>query len=102
MPQAYGNGGFTFSFPSTDGVHYLAKPQGTPLGGAISITYSIDASPGAVFDYRTAADNTCGPGFPGTVTAYLHVAKRQRVAERVRPVVWRWLYAQELKSPAAS
>ena len=74
VPQAYGNGGFTFSFPSTDGVHYLAKPQGTPLGGAISITYSIDASPGAVFDYRTAADNTCGPGFPGTVTPYVHAA----------------------------
>ena len=45
-PNPYGDG-FTFIFPATDGVHYLCA-AGNPLWRAISITYSIDASPGAV------------------------------------------------------
>ena len=50
-----------------------------------------------MFDYRTAADNTCGPGFPGTVTPYLHVANDSAMQSEFG----RWFgigYTQELKS----
>jgi hypothetical protein len=59
----------TFDFPAVDGAHYLVKPCG-PLAGVISITYRIETAGAPVFDYRTNPDNTCGPGFPGTVTLY--------------------------------
>ena len=95
VPNAYGNGGFSFLFPAFDGVHYLVKPQAGTLSGVIAITYSIDAPPSAIFDYRTNADNTCGPGFPGTVTPYFHMANDGAMANEFG----RWFgqgYKQEL------
>ena len=96
VPNPYGNGAFSFSFPAVDGVHYLVKPHSGPLSQSISMTYSIAASPDAVFDYRTNPDNTCGPGFPGTVTAYFHMASDSAMQNEFG----RWFYTdrQELKT----
>jgi len=69
MPVTIGD---TFDFPATDGVHYLVKPRG-PLAGAISVTYKIETTGAPVFDYRTNIGNTCGDGFPGTVTLYFQM-----------------------------
>lgn len=80
-PSLYGGTGFRFTFPATDGVHYLVKPQVGSLSHSISVSYAIDVSPDAVFDYRTNPNNTCGPGFPGHTMPYFHKANDPQMTD---------------------
>ena len=52
---------FSFDFPLAPGsVGYISKPAAGAAKGAVQASFSIAMSGGAVFDFRTAADNTCG------------------------------------------
>ena len=43
--KAYGEHGFTFEFPKTDGVHYITKESGAlKIGQTITVAYSVSGS----------------------------------------------------------
>jgi len=51
---------FSFDFPLAPGlVGYVSKQATGAAKGAVRASFSIATSGDAVFDYRTAADNTC-------------------------------------------
>ena len=66
-----------FVFPTVSpGVNYLTRPvSGLPVGlSLVSIAYTITATGAPIFNYRTNRNNTCGPGFPGTVRLFIQRA----------------------------
>ena len=69
-PSPSTTGKWQFTFPAVDGVHYLVtgvnKLSGTTLTFAAEVNVS---NPNVVFDYHTAADNTCPS--PASVTPYM-------------------------------
>jgi hypothetical protein len=51
---------FSFDFPRAPGsVHYITKPATIAAKGAVQASFSITTRGDAVFDYHTAANNTC-------------------------------------------
>lgn len=85
MPVNVSGAGFWFDFPQDCPIdptlgykpcsaNYVVKGWSGPIfeGRTFSMNYTIAASDGAVvFRYDTNPNNTCGPGFPGTVRFYL-------------------------------
>lgn len=83
-----------FTFPSTDGVHYLVKNHSGSLSSGLELTFRIDASPDAVFDFHTNPNNTGDK--PSSVSLYF-----QRVGDNLSYPFYRWYainLSQELKN----
>lgn len=72
-PTASPNGGWYFDFPSADGVHYVLMPVSGYAAATMSISLTIETWGDPLFDWRTAANNTCGtpPSTPATVKLFL-------------------------------
>ncbi len=64
--------GWHFDFPSRDGVHYLVTGSNGLVPGAqtVALEYEITTTGTPVFDFRTAADNTCVSP-PANVSFYM-------------------------------
>jgi hypothetical protein len=61
---------FSFDFPRSPGsVNYVTKPETLAAGVAASATFTITTAGDPVFDYHTAANNTCDS--PATVRLFL-------------------------------
>lgn len=76
-----------FTFPTAPyGINYLTRAINgiaTP-GKGISMTFTVSAPAGAVFDYRTNPNNTCGKGYPGTVRLFIDRAGDDGQAQHYR------------------
>jgi hypothetical protein len=76
-----------FTFPAASpGINYLTRPINgiaTP-GKGISLTFTVAAPVGAVFDWRTNPNNTCNPGTPGTVRLFIDRAGDNGTAQQYR------------------
>ena len=68
--DAAGRSYFTFGTVPSPAVNYLTRPVDN-VSGSISMSYTITTTGAPVFDYRTNPNNTCGPGFPGTVRLFI-------------------------------
>jgi hypothetical protein len=68
--------GNSFTIPTTaPGVGYVTKSvSGLPASGTVTLSYSVAVTGSPVFDYRTATNNTCGTGSPGTVRLFIQRA----------------------------
>ena len=61
---------FSFNFPRSPGsVHYITKPVTPAASGAARAAFTITTTGDPVFDYRTAADNSCDA--PAAVRLFL-------------------------------
>jgi hypothetical protein len=61
---------FSFNFPLSPGsVHYITKPVTLAASGAARATFTITTTGDPVFDYHTAADNSCDA--PAAVRLFL-------------------------------
>ncbi len=61
---------FSFDFPLAPGsVHYITKPATAAAKGAVQASFSIATTGEAVFDFRTAVNNTCNA--PAAVRLFL-------------------------------
>ena len=75
-PNAVGSnhiqGALSFDFPNKDGIHYLVTGVNGMAPGMSSITldYEVLTTGNPVFEFRTAADNTC-PAPLGNVSLYM-------------------------------
>ncbi len=65
-------GGWHFDFPKADGVHYLVVGSNGPASGMkqIALDYEVTTTGNPVFEFRTAANNTC-PTPLGNVSLYM-------------------------------
>lgn len=70
-PAPYGNGGFIFQFPATDGAHNLVRGYTAPVA-RLAIRYTVTVSdPAVVWNHNP---DSCGPATGGTIGLYIQAA----------------------------
>lgn len=89
---SYGNGGFIFQFPASDGAHYLVKGYSAPVNGLKIAGTVLSVSGTPVVRYVKAADNNCSPNdFPATMSLYL-----QKAGDNMLDEFGRWWSSQRI------